>query len=132
MEFDFLNKNVLVTGSSRGLGRAIAQRFAESGARVVIHYHKNRQAAERTLADLPGGPHLLVQADVSDPASVERMVDTVLSATERIHVLVNNAGIFEEYPILELTYEQWQENGSARFAQICWVPPILPSALSST
>ncbi len=48
MEFDFVNKNVLVTGSSRGIGRAIAQRFAESGARVAIHYHKNRQAAERS------------------------------------------------------------------------------------
>jgi NAD(P)-dependent dehydrogenase (short-subunit alcohol dehydrogenase family) len=109
VEFDFVNKNVLVTGSSRGIGRAIAQRFAESGARVAIHYHKNRQAAERTFADLPGGPHLLVQADVSDPMSVQEMVDTVLNATERIHVLVNNAGIFEEYPIVELTYEQWQE-----------------------
>jgi len=109
VEFDFVNKNVLVTGSSRGIGRAIAQRFAESGARVAIHYHKNRQAAERTFADLPGGPHLLVQADVSDPVSVQEMVDTVLNATERIHVLVNNAGIFEEYPIVELTYEQWQE-----------------------
>ena len=109
MEFDFVNKNVLVTGSSRGIGRAIAQLFAESGARVAIHYHKNRQAAERTFADLPGGPHLLVQADVSDPLSVQQMVDTVLNATERIHVLVNNAGIFEEYPIIELTYEQWQE-----------------------
>ena len=109
VEFDFVNKNVLVTGSSRGIGRAIAQRFAESGARVAIHYHKNRQAAERTFADLPGGPHLLVQADVSDPVSVQEMVDTVLNAMERIHVLVNNAGIFEEYPIVELTYEQWQE-----------------------
>lgn len=62
VEFDFVNKNVLVTGSSRGVGRAIAQRFAESGARVVIHYHKNRQAAERTFADLPGGPHLHLSA----------------------------------------------------------------------
>jgi 3-oxoacyl-[acyl-carrier protein] reductase len=109
VEFDFVNKNVLVTGSSRGIGRAIAQKFAESGARVAIHYHKNRQAAERTIADLPGGPHLLVQADVSDPVSVQEMVDTVLNATKRIHVLVNNAGIFEENPIVELTYEQWQE-----------------------
>ena len=109
MKFNFSNKNVLVTGSSRGIGRAIAQQFAESGARVVIHYHKNRQAAERTVADLPGGPHLLVQADVADPVSVQEMVDTVLNATERIHVLVNNAGIFEEYQLVELTYEQWQE-----------------------
>jgi len=109
MKFDFSNKNVLVTGSSRGIGRAIAGQFAESGARVVIHYHKNRQAAERTVADLPGGPHLLVQADVSDPASVRGMVDTTLNAMGRIHVLVNNAGIFREYPIVELTYEMWQE-----------------------
>jgi len=109
VKFNFSNKNVLVTGSSRGIGRAIAWQFAESGARVVIHYHKNRQAAERTVADLPGGPHLLVQADVSDPASVHGMVDTILNAVERIHVLVNNAGIFREYQIVELTYEQWQE-----------------------
>ena len=109
VEFDFVNKNVLVTGSSRGVGRAIAQKFAASGARVAIHYHKNRRAAERTFADLPGGPHVLVQADVSDPLSVQKMIDAVLNAMERIHVLVNNAGIFEEYPIIELTYEQWQE-----------------------
>jgi 3-oxoacyl-[acyl-carrier protein] reductase len=109
MKFDFSNKNVLVTGSSRGIGRAIARQFAASGARVVIHYHKNRQAAERTVADLPGGPHLLVQADVSDPASVHGMVDTTLNAMERIHVLVNNAGIFGEYQMVELTYEQWQK-----------------------
>jgi 3-oxoacyl-[acyl-carrier protein] reductase len=109
VEFDFANKNVLVTGASRGLGRAIAQCFAESGARVVIHYRQNREAAEQTLADLPGGPHLLAQADVSDPTSVQAMVDTALRATERIHVLVNNAGIFEETPIVELTYKQWQE-----------------------
>jgi 3-oxoacyl-[acyl-carrier protein] reductase len=109
MKFDFSNKNILVTGSSRGIGRAIARQFAASGARVAIHYHKNRQAAERTVADLPGGPHLLVQADVSDPASVHGMVDTTLNAMERIHVLVNNAGIFGEYQMVELTYEQWQE-----------------------
>jgi NAD(P)-dependent dehydrogenase (short-subunit alcohol dehydrogenase family) len=109
MKFDFSNKNVLVTGSSRGIGRAIARQFAASGARVVIHYHKNRQAAERTVADLPGGPHLLVQADISDPAAIHGMVDTTLNAIERIHVLVNNAGIFGEYQMVELTYERWQK-----------------------
>jgi len=109
MKFDFSNKNVLVTGSSRGIGRAIARQFATSGARVVIHYHRNRQAAERTVADLPGGPHLIVQADISDPAAVHGMVDTTLNAMERIHVLVNNAGIFGEYKMVELTYEQWDK-----------------------
>ena len=109
MNFNFSNKNVLVTGSSRGIGRAIARQFAASGARVVIHYHKNREAAEQTVAELPGGPHLLVQADVSDPASVHGMVDTALNAMDRIHVLVNNAGIFGEYQMVELTYGQWQK-----------------------
>ena len=108
MDSDFVNKTVLVTGSSRGIGRAIAQKFAELSARVAIHYHKDRKAAEQTLNELPGGPHLIVQADVSDPASVQNMIDTLLGETGRIHVLVNNAGIFEEYPILDLTYEDWQ------------------------
>lgn len=109
MDSDFLNKTVLITGSSRGIGRATAQRFAQSSARVAIHYHKDRKAAEQTLRELPGGPHLIVQADISDPESVQRMTDTVLRQTGRIHVLVNNAGIFEEYPILDLTYEEWQK-----------------------
>lgn len=109
MDSDFSNKTVLITGSSRGIGRAIAQKFAELSARVVIHYHKDRKAAEQTLSELPGGPHLIVQADISDPESVQKMTDTVLAETGRIHVLVNNAGIFEEYPILDLTYEEWQK-----------------------
>jgi 3-oxoacyl-[acyl-carrier protein] reductase len=109
MDLNFLNKTVLITGSSRGIGRATAHRFAEFSARVVIHYHENRKAAEQILTELPGGPHLIVQADISDPDSVQNMMDTVLEETERIHVLVNNAGIFEEYPILDLTYEDWQE-----------------------
>lgn len=109
MDPDFSKKAVFVTGASRGIGRAIAYRFAELGARVAVHYQKNHQAAEQTLVELPGGPHFLVQGDISDPGSVPRMVDTVVSEMGRIHVLVNNAGIFEEYPIVDLTYEQWQK-----------------------
>jgi NAD(P)-dependent dehydrogenase (short-subunit alcohol dehydrogenase family) len=101
----FGGKNILVTGASRGIGRAIALKFAELGARVAVHYHQNREAAEETLARLPGGSHLLVQADVSSPGSVEKMVDTVAREMGRIHVLVNNAGT---YPIIDLTYEEWQ------------------------
>lgn len=109
MDTDFFNKTVLITGSSRGIGRAIAQKFAELSARVAIHFHKDRKAAEQTLNELPAGNHLMVQADISDPESVQEMTDTVLSETGRIHVLVNNAGIFEEYPILDVTYEEWQK-----------------------
>jgi NAD(P)-dependent dehydrogenase (short-subunit alcohol dehydrogenase family) len=104
----FANKNVLVTGASRGIGRAIAHKFAELGARVVVHYHQNRQAAEQTLSGLPGGPHPLIQADVSVPESVRKMVDDVIRELGTIDVLVNNAGIYETNPIVDLTYEEWQ------------------------
>ncbi|MFQ5842148.1 MAG: SDR family NAD(P)-dependent oxidoreductase [Thermodesulfobacteriota bacterium] len=105
----FANKNVLITGASRGIGRTIAHKFAELGARVAVHYHQNHQAAEQTLDQLPGGPHLLVQADVAAPQPVRDMVGTVVREMGTIHVLVNNAGIYERYPIVDSTYEEWRE-----------------------
>lgn len=109
MDLSFANKNVLVTGASRGIGRAIAHEFAELGARVAVHYHQNRTAAEETLAGLPGGPHLLVEADIAVPESARKMVDTVVREMGAIHVLVNSAGIYGTYTIVDLTYEEWQE-----------------------
>lgn len=109
MDLSFANKNVLVTGASRGIGRAIAHEFAELGARVAVHYHQNRTAAEETLAGLPGGPHLLVEADIAVPESARKMVDTIVREMGAIHVLVNSAGIYGTYTIVDLTYEEWQE-----------------------
>ncbi len=104
----FNAKAVLVTGASRGIGRAIARQFAGRGARVAVHYRSGRAEAEQTLAGLPGGPHLIVQADVGDPGAVERMVDTAATGLGRIDVLVNNAGIYEAHPPAEVSYEEWQ------------------------
>jgi len=109
VDLSFANKNVLVTGASRGIGRAIAHEFAELGARVAVHYHQNRTAAEETLAGLPGGPHLLVEADIAVPESARKMVDTIVREMGAIHVLVNSAGIYGTYTIVDLTYEEWQE-----------------------
>jgi len=105
---DFTGKAVLVTGASQGIGRATARQFADRGARVAVHCHRNRGAAERTRAGLAGGPHLLVEADVGDAAAVERMVDAVVAGLGRIDVLVNNAGIHEPHPIAEVSYADWQ------------------------
>jgi 3-oxoacyl-[acyl-carrier protein] reductase len=106
---DLSGQGVLVTGASRGIGRAIAQRFARHGATVAVHCNANRAAAEETLALLEGGGHVVVEADMADPEAVRAMVDRSVTALGRLDVLVNNAGIFEPQRLVELTYEEWQE-----------------------
>jgi 3-oxoacyl-[acyl-carrier protein] reductase len=106
MRFD--DKIVLVTGASRGIGRAITRQFAERGAQVAIHYHQNEAAARETQATLPGGPHPLFQADVRDPHAVQQLVQAVVDQLGRLDILVNNAGIFEEHPLAQVDYEAWQ------------------------
>jgi NAD(P)-dependent dehydrogenase (short-subunit alcohol dehydrogenase family) len=105
---DFTNQVVLITGSSRGIGRSIAHLFAEQGARVAVHYHRDRAAAEATLAELPGGPHTLVSGDLADATAVAAFVDAVVAQAGRLDVLVNNAAIYEDHPLAEVDYETWQ------------------------
>jgi NAD(P)-dependent dehydrogenase (short-subunit alcohol dehydrogenase family) len=105
---DFINQVVLVTGSSRGIGRAIAHLFAEQGARVAVHYHRDQAAAEATLAELPGGPHYLVAGDLADATAVAAFVDAVVAQAGRLDVLVNNAAIYEDHPLADVDYETWQ------------------------
>ena len=108
MRFD--NKIVLITGGSRGIGKATAIAFASKGAQVAINYRSNQTAAEETLALLEGNNHLLVPADIADPTAVKNMVDKVVSHYGRIDILVNNAGVFEYHPIDEVDYAIWQQN----------------------
>jgi 3-oxoacyl-[acyl-carrier protein] reductase len=109
MEFDFRDQAVLVTGASRGIGREIARLFAGAGARVVVHYRHNREAAERTLAELKGHSHMLAQADISVAEEVERVAGDAIAQMGRIHVLVNNAGMFEAHPIADVSFEDWRQ-----------------------
>ena len=100
--------SALVTGASRGLGRAIAQQLAARGVRVAVHFQKNRAAAEATLATLPGAGHTLFTADLSDAAQVERLWQEVAAAFGGVEVLVNNAGIYELHPPLATAPAAWR------------------------
>jgi len=110
MNIDFKNKTVLITGASRGIGRATARMFAESGAKVIIHYNKNKMKAVELLNEMPGEGHFVVQADISIPGDVKKMTDEVFSKVGRVDILVNNAGIYEEIDILLLNFDEWQDS----------------------
>lgn len=100
---------MLVTGGSRGIGRAVAHAFARGGARVVIGFRADEAAARTTLAELPGGPHVTVQADVADPVQAERLVADAVSALGGLDVVVNNAGIGVRHRVDEDDYAAWQD-----------------------
>ena len=86
------DRAILVTGASRGIGRAIAQAFAGQGDRVAVHHRDSPGLAAGVLAGLPGRGHTVVQADLTDPDAVRRMVDRACDALGGLDVLVNNAG----------------------------------------
>jgi NAD(P)-dependent dehydrogenase (short-subunit alcohol dehydrogenase family) len=104
-----MSRGVLVTGASRGIGRAIAAAFAEAGDRVAIHYGSSRQKAEEVSRSLPGEGHVVVQADMADPEAVRSAVDSAADRLGRLDVLVNNAGIFVAHPPLGTSYDEWQQ-----------------------
>jgi NAD(P)-dependent dehydrogenase (short-subunit alcohol dehydrogenase family) len=104
---DFDGRVVLVTGGSRGIGRAVAEAFATRGATVVVQFRADRRAADETLAALDGDGHLALPANLADPEQVRSLVERVVELG-RVDVLVNNAGIYEQHPILETSYEDWQ------------------------
>jgi NAD(P)-dependent dehydrogenase (short-subunit alcohol dehydrogenase family) len=106
---EFKNKVVLVTGASRGIGRATARAFAQQGANLAVHYHENKEAAGKTIESLPRGPHRLFCCDISDPGAAQSLIEEVVGKFGRLDVLVNNAGVFRSHAIQEISYQQWLE-----------------------
>lgn len=110
IQFDFRGKTVLITGGSRGIGKACAQLFAGAGANVIITYKSAQGEAEETLRHLPKeGRHAAFPLDVAQPQLIETVFNEIIRQYGRIDVLVNNAGIFSEHKILEVDYQTWQE-----------------------
>lgn len=104
-----MNKTVLITGSSRGIGRAAAVTFAQNGYNVAVNYNKSSEAAEKLCSKLEqyGVKAKAFQADVSDKAAVNEMVRQIEAEFGKINVLVNNAGIAEQALFSDITEEMW-------------------------
>jgi 3-oxoacyl-[acyl-carrier protein] reductase len=107
----FEGKTAIVTGGSRGIGRACVVRLAAEGAKVAMVYRSNQQAAEALLAELqsaPGQIHAL-QADVRDLARAHEIVDQLFDQWGQIDVLVNSAGVVQDGLLGAMTLEQWRD-----------------------
>jgi 3-oxoacyl-[acyl-carrier protein] reductase len=106
---DFTDKVAVITGSSRGIGRAIALRLAEGGAKVVINYRGNEAAANDVLAQISanGRQAIAVQADVSQVAEAQALIDAAKKAFGRIDILVNNAGTTRDTLLMRMSEEDW-------------------------
>jgi 3-oxoacyl-[acyl-carrier protein] reductase len=102
-------KTALVTGASRGIGRATALELAKAGAKIALNFAGNRAAAEETasMIEAAGGEVLLVQADVGDSAAVDAMIKAVVARFGKIDILVNNAGITRDNLIMRMKEEEW-------------------------
>ena len=92
MQIDLSDQQVLVTGASRGIGRAVAEQLAASGAKVAIHYHRNAKAAQEVV-DRCGPEATLFQADLNDTRETLQLFEQVVAHFGRLTALVNNAGI---------------------------------------
>ena len=101
-------RTVLVTGASRGIGRACAAALAQRGLRVIVHYHRDRAAANDCAATLPGGPHPIVQADLREAEAARTLVEDATRECGRLDVVVNNAAIYELHPVADVGWDDWQ------------------------
>jgi 3-oxoacyl-[acyl-carrier protein] reductase len=110
MTFDFTNKNVLITGGSRGIGSVAAKLFADAGANVIITYNANKKAAEDTIASLGAGNHSFYQLDVANADAIERFFGEFSKKYDRLDILVNNAAAHLDHKILETGFDTWRKN----------------------
>jgi len=118
------DKVAIVTGSSRGIGKAVAERFAREGARIVVNYVRNKKAADAVAAGIrtAGGEAIAVKADVSKRADAERLIKSAIKAFGRLDIVVSNAGIVIDRPFIESTDEDWIasiENNLHGFFNVC-------------
>jgi 3-oxoacyl-[acyl-carrier protein] reductase len=100
----------IITGASRGIGRAIALQLAFEGAKVVVNYASSSTAADQVVAEITtaGGEAFAIQGDVSQENQVDTLIKTTLEKFQRVDILVNNAGITRDTLLLRMKLEEWQ------------------------
>ena len=110
MKLDLQGRVAIVTGASRGIGRAVALGLAGEGVSVLVNYHTHAEEAHEVVAAVRvlGSDALAVQADVADPSMVEHMITETLGRWGRLDVLVNNAGIWPQAMMAETSVDEWQ------------------------
>jgi 3-oxoacyl-[acyl-carrier protein] reductase len=108
---DLKDKVAVVTGSSRGIGRAIALKLAGLGAKVVVNYRNNTEAAQEVVEAIgaQGGQAIAVQADVGDADDAKRLIRTAQTTYGRLDILVNNAGLHRDTLLVRMSEEDWNE-----------------------
>ena len=104
-------KIALITGASRGIGKAIAQEFVKQGATVIFTYRSSVEKAKALEEELSanGGSCMAIQSDVADFASTQEVVKTIIDTYQRIDVVVNNAGITQDNLLLRMNEQQWDQ-----------------------
>ncbi|MFP3356907.1 3-oxoacyl-[acyl-carrier-protein] reductase [Planococcus citreus] len=104
-------KTAIVTGASRGIGAAIARRFAEEGANIVVNYSGSQDKAEAVVAEIEqaGGKAIAVKANVADADAVKVMADTAMKEFGSIDILVNNAGITRDNLMMRMKEDEWDD-----------------------
>jgi NAD(P)-dependent dehydrogenase (short-subunit alcohol dehydrogenase family) len=109
MSLSLKGKTALVTGGSRGIGRAVGEKLAADGATVVINYARNRQPAQELVNAIvaKGGKAFVIQADVSKAAEVRRLFNEVEKAVGYLDIVVANAGVHIEKPFIESTEKDY-------------------------
>ena len=123
MEKELAGKVSLVTGASRGLGRAIAIKLATLGSKVAINYLSNDEAAQEVFREVEkqGSEAILAKAHVGDSKAVKAMISQITSKWGKIDILVNNAGIIRDTLLMRMTDEAWDDviNSHLRGAYLC-------------
>ncbi len=108
---DFEKRTVVVTGASHGIGAVIARSFAKEGARVIVHYRSNKEAAETLVDEIvaDGGTAIALSASLDVENEVNELFARSIDTFGSIDVLINNAGNYPNSPLLEISQDQWQK-----------------------